>query len=55
MQPDEAGLRNPYHGTDEFGGRDDWSHTWFHGTTGHDDPDLSVGRPEDEHRGSGQA
>ena len=27
-------LRNPYHGTEEFGGRPEWSHTWFHGTKG---------------------
>lgn len=30
----EGYLRNPYHGTEEFGGRDEWSHTWFHGTRG---------------------
>lgn len=36
-------LRNPYHGNPEIGGRDDWSHTWFHGTKG--SGDMSGGRP----------
>jgi len=32
-------LRNPYHGDPQFGGRDDWAYTWFHGTRG--EPDFS--------------
>ena len=35
-------LRNPYHGTPEFGGRPEWSHTWFHGTRG--EPDFGTRR-----------
>lgn len=33
-QENGALLRNPYHGTAQFGGRPEWSHTWFHGTRG---------------------
>ena len=29
-------LANPYHGTEQFGGNPQWSHTWFHGTRGAD-------------------
>lgn len=35
-------LRNPYHGTEEFGGNPEWSHTWFHGTRG--EPDFGTRR-----------
>jgi len=30
----DAGFPNPYHGTAQFGGRPEWSRTWFHGTRG---------------------
>lgn len=35
-------LRNPYHGTAEFGGNPAWSQTWFHGTKG--EPDFGTRR-----------
>lgn len=38
----EGYLRNPYHGTEEFGGNPAWSHTWFHGTRG--EPDFGTRR-----------
>lgn len=28
------GYPNTYHGTERFGGRPEWAHTWFHGTKG---------------------
>jgi hypothetical protein len=43
---------NPYHGTRQFGGNPEWSHTWFHGTRGAD-PDLKPGRPLEERAGAG--
>jgi ADP-ribose pyrophosphatase YjhB (NUDIX family) len=30
----DPGFPNPYHGTERFGGRPEFSHTWFHGTKG---------------------
>ena len=39
---------NPYHPA--FGGRPEFSHTWFHGTRG-TDPDLRPGRPLEDQRG----
>ena len=32
--PTIEGFLNPYHGVKRFGGRPEWSHTWFHGTRG---------------------
>lgn len=36
---------NPYHGTEQFGGRPEWHQTWFHGSKG--EPDFREHHPGD--------
>lgn len=43
-----APFRNTYHGTEQFGGNPEWSHTWFHGTKGEPEFDGRRGHGMDE-------